>query len=615
MKKISFFVLIFVSIFLVGCGAVTTIKQTDSPTINKSTTTTVEKVYHTASYYDEKGQKLKDEKVAEGEVPSYTYSKEDTKEWDYTVLGWSTVKDGTVLSSLPPITSDVSYYAIVQEKKMQYTITFEVFGGSIVSSIKMDYGSSISAPDSPTKEGYSFVVWCTSEELSTVVEWPYTLAGDVTFYASYNEKTDVSKYLEALLKGYELNPYSYIPETMQEGSTANLVNAGTIITDYTKESISTSKIRGNGFGEQWHMILENLDQSKAFFNVLSVIEGLTTSSITAFNNYLDSNPADTSSYSFKTGVYSVTIKFKDNKIYYVLDYTASIGSLGEQSIQIALSMDISTNEKEVRIEAGEANALKYNITNNSYTFAIMYLGVRKAEFTIVKNADSSIEGHINEFLTVSGKGISSAADFYIGSDYVTVVGNKAGGIIGFSGYISELYSAKTGKLLSYEVRETLSSVTYNTLWFDLSYVSGIDSLKYVEATEVGKNGTYYLNESDTVFQVKKVGGLSLKTLSRRYDIEMRDQYFYTYNSETKSYDEVKASVPMLFIQEEYFDSFSSDVLSVNSTLNLSITLPKTDLTKVESDYDSFVDVFIKNKEKVTEEIIVSYIGTKVTFTA
>ena len=64
--------------------------------------------------------------------------------------------------------------------------------------------------------------------------------------------------------------------------------------------------------------------------------------------------------------------------------------------------------------------------------------------------------------------------------------------------------------------------TYDTLWFDLTYVYGLDSIKYAE-------NYFYVNGSATAWKYKLVGGLSKKMLSRRFDLEFRKQYFYSYN--------------------------------------------------------------------------------------
>jgi hypothetical protein len=89
-------------------------------------------------------------------------------------------------------------------------------------------------------------------------------------------------------------------------------------------------------------------------------------------------------------------------------------------------------------------------------------------------------------------------------------------------------------MCGYEVSETLASIQYNTLWFDLNDIFGINSIKYVP-----KNGDVpakiYINGASKVWETMKVGGLSFKTASRRFDIEFRTQYVY-------SYDEVNEAI-------------------------------------------------------------------------
>lgn len=621
MRKFALLLLVLsIMMLLIACGGKdepdTTPSTPDNPTTNQpqqetptdpdpstqgnpSSTPT-----YTITWMDENGNVLSTASVNENTVPAYTYSVTDTAEWDYTFEGWSAEAGGTVLASIPAATGNATYYAKVSKVKQTYTVTFNSNGGSAVQSQTVEYGAKATVPAKPTYENHKFVSWCYNADGTSPVDFDTPITGNVTFYAAWNETADVKAILAALLSSYQMHPSAYIPESMCYDYSDNLVETDDIITDYSS-SVNVSDIT-YGFGEQWHMILENLRQTNTFFNVLSIVEGLSSESIAVFNDYFDKNPSDTAHHEFKTGIYNVTIRFDGETMFYVLDFTTTLPVFGEQTVQIALSMDVETGEKNVRIQAGDANALSYKITENSYEFAIKYLGVRRAMFSIERTDDGSITGSIYEFIVVSAVEIASAAEFHITEDYVSVVGNKADGMVGFSGYIAELYNAETGKMVGYEVKETLSLLNFDTLWFNLSDVMGINSIKYRTATD-DVDDAFFINGSSTAWAAKK----NLNT-SRRFDIEFRTQYVYSYDPSTGEYTEHAIQVPMFFVQEGNYDTVVADVKSTNK-VDIVVTVDSTDLDKLLEDYDTLVPIFIENKDDITPDDIVAYIGNKYTF--
>ena len=64
----------------------------------------------------------------------------------------------------------------------QYTITFDSNGGSAVDAKTQDYGSAVSAPADPTKEGYAFVEWRLDGEKYTFSTMP---AENITLVAAW----------------------------------------------------------------------------------------------------------------------------------------------------------------------------------------------------------------------------------------------------------------------------------------------------------------------------------------------------------------------------------------------------------------------------------------------
>ena len=69
----------------------------------------------------------------------------------YTFLGWDKAIPATMPAENMTITA--------KWKVNQYTITFDTAGGSAVAPITQNYGTAITAPESPTREGYTFIGW------------------------------------------------------------------------------------------------------------------------------------------------------------------------------------------------------------------------------------------------------------------------------------------------------------------------------------------------------------------------------------------------------------------------------------------------------------------------
>ena len=70
-----------------------------------------------------------------------------------------------------------------------FTVTFDTKGGSAIESITAVSGSVIEKPENdPERSGYDFKGWYLDEECTETVEFPYTVTGDVTFYAKWTYK-------------------------------------------------------------------------------------------------------------------------------------------------------------------------------------------------------------------------------------------------------------------------------------------------------------------------------------------------------------------------------------------------------------------------------------------
>ena len=98
----------------------------------------------------------------------------------YTFIGWDKAIPATMPAENMTITA--------KWKVNSYTITFDTAGGSEIAPITQDYGTAIAAPADPTREGYTFIGWdmeipttMPAENITVTAKWKvnsYTITFD-----------------------------------------------------------------------------------------------------------------------------------------------------------------------------------------------------------------------------------------------------------------------------------------------------------------------------------------------------------------------------------------------------------------------------------------------------
>lgn len=470
------------------------------------------------------------------------------------------------------------------------------------------------------------------EEINDITELEEVLSTLATILEETKEHvkgllaSTVKTYLARLTEIENATAYDYLPSAMSPRYKNNLVEETDIDYDFSTFT-KVSDIHKAGFGEQWQMVVENINQSVTFAKVFNVAQTALNAAGNAVDIYITNSYADDMDYSFSGEGYNGVFEFKNSKLVFNINITKTVNIPGIGSVKPVIKMeyDLFEEVKEMFISLGDAYKVKYLISDNAYEMATTY-GIniagknasRSAYLSIVKN-ENKTTGHIYEYTTLDGSDkIKACADFYVENGYVSVVGNKASGILAFDGYVNELYLANEGRLIGYEVREekTIAGITggYNTLWFNLSDISGITTIKVADKTNANESklSTYdvYVNGSSKLFVPTYNTKFTLKT-SRKYDIELRSRFYYTYDAENDTYVAVEVKVPMMFIQEDNeqdsnFTDFSSDIKNDNN-INASVKLSASHLNKILADYDTLIDIFIVNKENMSSEDIIEYL--------
>ena len=149
----------------------------------------------------------------------------------YTQVGWATVDGGEKVYGFEDIYTKneaLTLYPVWNTNK--YTITFDTNGGSEIAPITQDYGTEITAPDNPTRKGYTFKGWdkeipetMPAENITVKAQWKinqYTITFDTNGGSeiapiTQDYGTEITAPDNPTRKGYTFKGWDKeIPETM-----------------------------------------------------------------------------------------------------------------------------------------------------------------------------------------------------------------------------------------------------------------------------------------------------------------------------------------------------------------------------------------------------------------
>ena len=205
--------------------------------------------------------------INSGNVTGYTYgvgatlpTADDMDYTGHTFKGWY---DNESLTGDPVTaiggteTGNKEYWA--KWEINQYTITFDTAGGSAIAPITQDYGSAITAPAAPTREGYTFTGWdktipatMPAGDMTITAQWTvnqYTITYDLDGGTAegnpdtYTVETDAFTLKNPTRPGYTFTGWSGTGLTGEDNLTVTIPKGSTGNRSYTAHwSLNTYSI-------------------------------------------------------------------------------------------------------------------------------------------------------------------------------------------------------------------------------------------------------------------------------------------------------------------------------------------------------------------------------------
>ena len=427
----------------------------------------------------------------------------------------------------------------------------------------------------------------------------------LTLTAYYKIIRDFKDFAKAFIEkfGNVPDPWSFLPSTFapQYKTVASVPNFTTTDEEVTAETtfVNVSAIPKNVIGKQLDVVYGVLNKTTFALKYINEAHKVFNSIVEAYQTYLDSNPTEYKVFSGTAGVFSYAIELTDDE-YYIR------GSISGVSVE--LFANVTDKSYGARIQLSQTTVVKYTVSGDKFTMAMNIQNVAATAVEFEKKNGATV-GYVYEYLNAAGYyETSSAAYLNVGEVYTTVIGTKGDFIVGSNGRNCEVYRNSDGEWVGSEVSEQLTeNKSYDTLWFHLSKVDGIDSIIRQEKRNYLNANTVYINGATDSIHTKTV---ALLDTSRRFDIEFKKVYAYTLNEEGE-YEQVSFEIPMLFVQESQLSTFDEDFYAKNKAyIDGDVTLSHTDADDkaINYGYYNLLPVYQSIADNLSIKDLCKYLG-------
>ncbi len=424
---------------------------------------------------------------------------------------------------------------------------------------------------------------------------------DLVLTGTYTVAVNYAKMAQDVIDSFGAvpDPWTFLPESF---AISNRTVDSSIVPEEDENKyadfVDISAIPTNYIGKQMNVVYGVLNTCDTALGYVSKVHATLNVVKTAYATFLSSSPDNTELFEGTAGGFAYRLEMQGD--YYKISATVS-------GFAVYIFADTQEEIFGARVQLGEKNVLKYEVSNEGVTIAWNIMDVSSTYIQFVREEGATC-GYIYETLGALGYEKTTSSLLYIGETHTTVVGTKGDFVPSANGRNCEVYDNATGKLVGTEVSEVLLSgkAAFDTLWYNLKDVSGITSIKKADTPNGTNADTIYINgdDSDTI-HTELVIGLSWKVGSRKFDIEFKEVCAYVYNEAEEKYEEVTFEVPMVFIQEEYAGEFNGDFKQQNG-VTVALSVSAGDAAAVNVGYHTLVESYNQIKDKVTQQAIKDY---------
>lgn len=470
---------------------------------------------------------------------------------------------------------------------------------SITVAGELPTGSSVAYTDNTATEAG---VYNAKAVITNPNYQPLTLNATLTVKSVAGIALDVVK---AILN--RPDPWSFMPEAFTEGNMAYQTMPTGGVEGFST-FVDTKAISGKFIGKQLNVMYSALNNASTLMGYVDFVFAAGGAIADVYQTYINDNPDDYGQFFGEAGGFKFRI---------TLDGANSQLLAGNATFSAELSYNSQTQKRTGRIQLTDGAALKYEASDDAFGFAVKLSvnGVMTATKLEFERSGNAVVGYLYEYLGAESAGLKTSAVIASNSDYLKITSTKRENDDLLIEAYQEVYDARTGKFIGAETAENVKKIDYDTYWFNLYDVSGINSVKVTDEPNGLNADTVFINGGAEAIHTKlmgTLGGLS-KAPSRRFDVEMKEVYYVVAESDSDktTYKTQKTLIPMLFVQSEALPTFGNDFLSANEDY-ISVT-PVVNATAADAIHEDFAaqkSLLNTVKDDVDYSAIEAFIGQK-----